>query len=57
MTKEQIEKIKKSLADAGMGDILLQQLLDNITQKGCDESCGTGCSKCCASGTANRVGD
>jgi len=57
IAKEQKEKIGKALADAGMGDILLQQLLDSITQKGCDESCGTGCSKCCSSGTANRVSD
>ena len=34
MTKEKKEKIYKALADAGMGDILLQQLLDSITQKG-----------------------
>ncbi len=53
--KAVLEKARKAMLAAGIGELLVDKYLAGVGSKGCDESCGTGCSQCCSSGTANRA--
>lgn len=56
------EKLRRALAEAGMGE-LSDQLLDDVAGgrqfadiiATCDESCISSCSQCCRDGSANRM--
>jgi hypothetical protein len=47
-------QLKKALAGANVGELLLERYIIGIEGTDCSGGCQSGCSQCCSSGTANR---